>query len=89
MDNLKISHKDSKVIDEIIASLELEYGKVGEMKVYRGKKHDCHQMTLDLSKSGAFIVDLEEYLKEIIKDLPEDTNGTATSPLQTCVQGER
>jgi hypothetical protein len=37
-------------------------------------------MTLDFSKSGAFIVDMEEYLKEIIKDLPEDMNGTATTP---------
>ena len=38
-------------------------------------------MALDFSKGGAFIVDMEEYLKEIIKDLPEDMNGTATTPV--------
>ena len=80
MDDLKISHKDSTVIDEIIASLKSEYGKVGEMTVRRGKKHDYLGMTLDFSKGGAFIVDMEEYIKEILKDLPEDINGTATTP---------
>ena len=80
VDDLKISHKDSTVIDGIISSLKSEYGKVGEMTVRRGKKHDYLRMTLDFSKDGAFIVDMEEYLKEIIKDLPEDMNGTATTP---------
>ena len=37
-------------------------------------------MPLDFSKDGAFIVDMEEYLKEIIKDLPENMTGTATTP---------
>ena len=80
MDDLKISHKDSAVIDEIIASLKSEYGKVGEMTVRRGKKHDYLGMSLDFSKEGAFVVDMEEYLKEIIKDLPEDMNGTVIIP---------
>merc|ERR1712085_192705 len=68
------------VIDKIISSLKSEYGKVGEMTVRRGKKHDYLGMSLDFSKEGAFVVDMEEYLKEIIKDLPEDMNGTATTP---------
>ena len=67
MDDLKISHKDSTVIDKIISSLKSEYGKVGEMTVRRGKKHDYLGMTLDFSKSGAFVVDMEEYLKETAK----------------------
>ena len=37
-------------------------------------------MTFDFSKSGAFIVDVEEYLKEIMKNMLEDMNGTATNP---------
>ena len=51
------------------------------MTVRRRKKHDYLGMTLDFSKDGAFIADMEEYPKEIIKDLPEDMNGTATTPL--------
>ena len=37
-------------------------------------------MTLDFSNGGTFIVDMEDYLKEILKDLSEDVNGTATTP---------
>ena len=37
-------------------------------------------MTLDFSKGGAFIVHMEDYLKEILKDLPDDINDTATTP---------
>jgi hypothetical protein len=51
------------------------------MTVHRGKKHDYLGMTLDFSKEGAFVVDMEDYLKEILKDLPEDMNGTATTPV--------
>ena len=80
MDDLKISHGDSAVVDNIIASLKSEYGKIGEMTVRRGKKHNCLGMTLDFSKGGAFIVDMEEYLKDILKYLHEDMNGTATTP---------
>ena len=67
MDDLKISHKDSTVIDNIIAS---QYGKVGEMTVRRIKKHDYLGMTLGFSKGGTFIVDMEKYLKEILKICP-------------------
>ena len=48
--------------------------------VRRGKKHDYLGMTLDFSKGGAFIVDMEDYLKEILKDLTDDINDTATTP---------
>ena len=33
VDDLKLSHKDPKVIDKIIASLDDEYGKIGKMTV--------------------------------------------------------
>ena len=37
-------------------------------------------MTLDFSKEGKFIVDMEDYVKEMISDLPEDMRGLATTP---------
>ena len=80
VDDLKISHKESGVVDDIIASLNAEYGKVGKMSVSRGKKHQYLGMTLDFSKEGKFIVDMEDYLKEMISDLPDDMKGLATTP---------
>jgi hypothetical protein len=47
VDDLKISHKDSKDVDQIIASLKEEYEQIGEMTVKQGKVHDYLGMTLD------------------------------------------
>ena len=60
MEDLKISHKDSAVVNEAIASLSAEYGKVVEMTERRGKKYDYLGMNLDFSEDGKFIVDMEE-----------------------------
>ena len=54
VDDLKISHKDSAVIDKIITSLKSEYGKVGETTVRRRKKHEYLGMTLDFLKGAPF-----------------------------------
>ena len=80
VDDLKISHVDSKVVDGIIASLNAEYGQVGEMTVRRGKIHDYLGMKLDFSKPKKFMIDMEEMIDEILSDVPEDMNGMATTP---------
>jgi hypothetical protein len=52
VDDLKISHKDSAVVDQIIASLKQEYEFTGhQMTVKRGKKHTYLGMDLDFSKT--------------------------------------
>jgi hypothetical protein len=80
VDDLKISHADSNVVDEVIASLKEEYGKVGEMTVRRGKIHDYLGMKLDFSKPKQFVVDMEDMIDEILSDVPEDMGGVATTP---------
>ena len=71
VENLKLSHKDPKVIDKIITSLDDEYGKTGKMTVRRGKIHEHLGMTLDFSRPGKFIMDMEQYIDEVMKDLPK------------------
>jgi hypothetical protein len=80
VDDLKISHKSSKVVDNIISSLKKEYGKVGEMTVKRGKVHDYLGMTLDFSSKGKFIINMEAYLDEVLDDLPKEMDGMASTP---------
>ena len=80
VDDLKISHMKSSVIDDIIASLKAEYGKVGEMTVRRGKIHDYLGMTLDFSSPGSFVVDMEEYLDIVLEGAPDDMGGLASTP---------
>jgi hypothetical protein len=79
VDDLKISHRESEVIDKIIAALTEEYKKVGKMTVCRGKVHDYLGMTLDFSKPRKFIINMEKYLDEMMKDLPDDMNREVTS----------
>ena len=52
VDDLKISHKDPKVVDRIIETLDSEYGKVGQMTIRRGMIHEYLGMKLDFSKAG-------------------------------------
>ena len=80
VDDLKISHVDSSVVDGIIASLKEEYGQVGEMTVKRGKIHEYLGMTLDFSDDKSFVVDMEAYLTSMCEDLPADMDGVATTP---------
>ena len=80
VDDLKISHKKSTVVDSIIASLKEEYGKVGELTVRRGKIHDYLGMKLDFSEEKRFTVDMEEYLEGMLDELPSDMDGHASTP---------
>ena len=54
------------MVDKVIASLSDKYGKVGEMIGRGGKIYDYLGMTLDFSKEGKFIVNVEEYIDEIL-----------------------
>ena len=69
------------MIDEVIASLKAEYGQVGEMTVRRGKVHDYLGMKLNFSSQGKFVIDMEQYLDKILKDLPDEATTPATDHL--------
>lgn len=82
VDDLKISHKDKAVVDEIIKSLRSEYEIIGQMTVRRGHVHDYLGMELDFSKPRQISICMESYLNEIfeeVKDI-ELMQGTATTP---------
>jgi len=80
VDDLKLSHIDPKVVDEIIASLQSEYGKISKMTVRRGKIHDYLGMTLDFSSPGSVAVSMEKYLDTMLEELPADMDGFASTP---------
>ena len=50
------------------------------MTVRPGKIHDYLGMTLEFSKEGKFIVNIEIYIDKILIGLPEDMTGMATTP---------
>lgn len=79
VDDLKISHRSSTVIDEIVTSIKEEHGKTDEMTARRVKIHDYLGMTLDFSLLGKFIIDKKNYINKIIKDLPDELGGSKTT----------
>jgi hypothetical protein len=80
VDDLKISHVDSMVVDHVIDMLDEEFGKETPMNKSRGKVHDYLGMILDFSQPGQLTVDMVEYVKTIISEMPEDMKGTARTP---------
>ena len=77
VDDNKISHRDPKVVDSIIAAIEKQHGK---MTVCRGLKHVFVGMNIDFLSSGRLKILMKEYLVEAIEDFGEDVSRPATSP---------
>ncbi len=72
IDDCKISHKSSAVIDDMIALLRVKYESIfedgsGQMKVHRGKTHKYLGMSLDFSHKGGCRVTMHDYIDGILK----------------------
>jgi hypothetical protein len=78
VDDLKLSHVDTKVVDGTITWLKSIYGE--DTRVSRGKKRDYMGMDLDYSVPGEVKVTMVDYLKRVITEFPEEITGTASSP---------
>lgn len=71
VDDCKISHKSSKVLDQTIAWLRRDYESIfedgsGEMKVHRGKIHKYLGMTLDFSTKRQVTISMFDYVKDVV-----------------------
>jgi hypothetical protein len=82
VDDLKVSHEKSQVIDNFIAWIKETYGKIGEVKVTRGKVHQYLGMTLDYSTPGQVSIDMTQYVDEMVKGFPSEylTGKVVVSP---------
>ena len=80
IDDLKISHVKEDVLTKIIEDLKAEFGRLGELSVSRGRRHDYLGMYLDYSEDRVLEVDMRPYLATILDDLPKAMKGKAQSP---------
>jgi hypothetical protein len=80
VDDLKISHVESAVVDEFIRDMESEFGKEAPLNQSRGKVHDYLGMTLDFSKPGEVVVTMINYIKGILHEAPKEMRGKAATP---------
>jgi hypothetical protein len=80
VDDLKILHVSAKVVDDLIADLDSEFGKETPLSKSRGKVHNYLGMMLDFSVPGQVTVTMIDYIKMICMDLPKDMIGKAATP---------
>ena len=80
IDDMKISHADSRVVDTIINMLEQEFGKEAPLTICRGKIHDYLGMTVDFTLARKVQIRMEAYITSMLTELPADMDGTATTP---------
>jgi hypothetical protein len=80
VDDLKVSHVLSTVVDKFIEDMESEFGKETPINKSRGKVHDYLGMRLDFSKPGEVTVTMIDYIKAILHGAPKDMRGRAVTP---------
>ena len=68
VDDLMSSHIHAIVNDEFEKWLNLLYGNYGAVKATRGDRHDYLGMVLDFSQKGTVIVDMCEYVADMIEE---------------------
>ena len=77
VDDCKISHKDSKVVDWLIEEIEKQHGK---MTITRGKKHVFVGMDIEFIGDGKVKIMLQDYIKECIDASGMDVSEGAKTP---------
>ena len=80
VDDLKISHVNSKVVNSVLGKLGERYGKDAPLLTTRGKLHKYLGMTLDLSSKGEVMIKMYDYEDKIVDGELDDMEGHATSP---------
>ena len=69
VDDTKMSHKDSKVVDWLIEELEKQHGK---MTVTRGPRHTYVGMDINFVGNGKVEIMTKDYITECIESFGED-----------------
>ena len=82
VDDLKVSHIDSKVNDDFIKWVDELYGddEIGRVKATRGLKHDYLRMLLDYTMKGKIKIDMKYYVSTMIKQYNTQINTRYKTP---------
>jgi hypothetical protein len=69
------------VVEDVLKFLNKRYGKEAPLVlVTRGKVHDYLGITIDFSEDGKVKIIMEDYIKDMLEELPADMAGKAATP---------
>jgi hypothetical protein len=80
VDDLKLSHLNQQVLEDLIETLDERYGKITPLTVTRGDIHEYLGLTLDYSVPGEVTVRMDDYVSDLLEEAPDDMDGTAVTP---------
>jgi Reverse transcriptase (RNA-dependent DNA polymerase) len=82
VDDVKISHKDTRELDKFLEWLRgiYESAEIGKLKISRGKIHNYLGMLLDFSEPGAVKINMVDYVKKMILDFPDESKTITATP---------
>jgi hypothetical protein len=70
IDDLKISHVDCQVVDDMIETIKGEFGNEMSVLVTRGKVHNYLGILIDYGTKGKLIMSMYDYIDELLKEVP-------------------
>jgi hypothetical protein len=79
VDDVRCSHIDPMVVEHMIDLMSEEFGKDAPLTVNRDKVHEYLGMKFDFTEKGAVTVDMSDYVKTVIAEMPEDMVGKAAT----------
>ena len=80
VDDIKISHVNSEVVDGILNKLDERYVKESPMVTTRGKIHNYLGMKLDYNINGKVQIIMFKFIAKRIEEFPMELDGEPTSP---------
>ena len=82
VDDLKVIHKDSKIIDSFLKWLQMKYGTVTKVKAVQGKIHEYLGMKFYFMVKGQVVIDMINYVKSMVDSFPQEylDGAKVTSP---------
>ena len=80
VDDLMSSHMEPKVNDQFLEWLNRKYGGHGAVKATRGSKHDYLGMTFDFSQDGKVVIDMRDYVANMLTDCQLQLTSKETDP---------
>ena len=80
VDDMKVSHARKDVIDSFVEWIKEKYGKIGEVKMKRGKEHTYLGMKLVFDDNKGIKIDMKDYVKDMINDYPDELSGKSKTP---------
>jgi Reverse transcriptase (RNA-dependent DNA polymerase) len=82
VDDVKASHVEESVVEDLISKMQEEYGKEAPLTVSRGKVLEYLGMKIDYSNTGKVVFSRRDYVKNLLEECPDELlkAGTATTP---------